>query len=321
MIPEKVQLQHYIQSDQVPGAEIFHPPSDEATWWVSHAPWLVAPAEGQPSLLSRMVGVIVVAPFTQFTLFSYELQAFLFEIFHQTRIARIGHFIFGIAVNYFLMAGLLHVTPLTGLPLPEFIGSLRGADLYAGTLMIWYALMAKHTRMYLWGILMMPMVLLLLYAAGFFPKMVEMLHLNTLSLPLWNISLGSPWLWMWVSAFMIALSHAPEPKLPPRVTESLYWKSIPEYILGTSDEQLSRGTQLFRVFRVFLQSIWGTLDELWASPRLMPYNILMLMFRFGYRSEEANRLQGYVQKALASGNPALDYVGIGGGTYLRRRSA
>lgn len=50
----------------------------------------------------------------------------------------------------------------------------------------------------------------------------------------------------------------------------------------------------------------------------MPYNFLWLMFRAGYAKPLRDRVLGHVHKALESDNPALDYVGIGGATMLRR---
>lgn len=42
----------------------------------------------------------------------------------------------------------------------------------------------------------------------------------------------------------------------------------------------------------------------------MPYSLLLLMFRAGYRPDVAARTRAYAERAMASGNPAIDFVGI-----------
>jgi hypothetical protein len=125
-----------------------------------------------------------------------------------------------------------------------------------------------------------------------------------------------PLVWALGSALVVAASHAPEPFLPPRTVEGNRWRSIREYVLESPDLSTSRW---LRALRVALFSLWGTLDELWASPRLVPYGVLLLMFRAGYRPDLSASYEEWVRRAWASKNPALDFVGIGGGAYLRER--
>ena len=84
----------------------------------------------------------------------------------------------------------------------------------------------------------------------------------------------------------------------------------------TIREFVSRGPMVPRVLRVASFVLVGWLDELWASPRLLPYNVLRLMLSMGYAPELRRELDARAREALASGNPALDYVGIGGGSFL-----
>jgi hypothetical protein len=60
----------------------------------------------------------------------------------------------------------------------------------------------------------------------------------------------------------------------------------------------------------------GAVSESWASLRLMPYGWLILMMRLGYAPERRAELYEWAERAWATGNPALDFVGTGGGTFL-----
>ena len=280
------------------GADIFVPPSGEARALVRRLGWLVAPGDGRGNLLSRMVGVVVVAPFTQFTFFSFDLQAFLYEIFHTRAVTRAGHFVFMLGVNLFLMAGLARVS----------VGAAHGLDLgtaYAALLLAWYGLLARQTGLWGLGLVMVPVVAALRLGATLFDAATGA-----------GGPLASPWLWMVVSALCVALSHCAEPLLPPRVNETRGWMPVAHYLFGAPGRRLPRRTVAVRLLRASAQVLWGTIDEWWASPRLLPYNFLMLMFRAGYRPDVSRILRGHVERAEASGNPALDYVGVGGGTFL-----
>ena len=312
------ELNRYVQPGS-PDAEVFVEPSTEAKRLVRLLGWLVAPKDGRGNLLSRAIGVMVVSPFTQFTFFSFDLQAFLYEVFHTRFQARLGHFLFMPAVNFWVMVALAQVSFFGPHPPGhefELYGP-NGATLYAVVLLVWYAAMAAVTRMWLWWLVMVPVVVGLgmganaLYNQNFILEAAERVWYAPTPLPL------NPFLWMGVSAFLIALSHLPEPLLPPRVNETRQWLSLSEYVLGPPGARHPRGRQVVRALRAVLQSVWGTLDEWWASPRLMPYGFLFLMFRAGYQPARKAALDEHVRRAVASGNPALDYVGIGGGTFLR----
>ncbi len=281
--------------------EMFLPPSVEARRLVRRLGWLVAPNEGEETILSRALGVVVVAPFTQLTFFSYDLQAFLFAVFHTRWPARFAHFAFMLAVNFFVMAGL----SAFDFGLDSVL--VNGATSYASLLLVWYGVLARLTGFWGLWLLMLPVVGGLCAGAQLFAALTSDAGV-----------VANPWLWMMVSAFLIALSHAPEPWLPPRVNETRGWMPTSHYLLGPPGRRHSPARVAVRLVRLGLQLVWGTLDELWASPRLLPYNFLMLLFRFGYRPDAARRLREHVERALASGNPALDYVGIGGGRFLRR---
>ncbi len=295
--------------------ELFAPPSGEHGWLLRHASWLVAPEDGRGPALGRFLRMAMVAPMTQLTFLSFDLQVFLYGVFHTTRTARAGHFVFQAAVTFWLLVAACAVEGLRGdVAAPDW-RSLNGSTGLAVLLLGWYLAMAWQHRLWAWFLAMVPVVgalyagANLLYATWALPAGAPGAGSTALPLAL------DPWLWMAGSAFLVALSHAPEPKLPPRTVEGERWLTFGEYLRSAE----TATPRPLRALRVGLFPLWGTLDEWWASPRLMPYGVLLVMFRFGYRPELWHRCQQQVERAWASGNPALDYVGIGGGAMLRPR--
>lgn len=280
---------------------MFVPPSREAELLLRHLPWLVSPSELPGSLPGRFLRMLLVAPFTQLTFFSFELQAFLFGVFHTTFWARAGHLIFMCAVNFFMLVGLGQV---------ELGAGIDAGLLYAIVLALWHVSVALSAGLVLWGLCAASLVgALRLLAQACIAAPAGAAHLCAIH----------PWLGLWLSAFAIALSHAPEPRLPPRAVAGPRWRGLREYVLGPASAPHPLSVRVVNGVRVGLFVLWGTLNEWWAAMRLMPYNVLWLMFRCGYAQPLRERVLGQVQRALASDNPALDYVGIGGATMLKPR--
>jgi hypothetical protein len=65
------------------------------------------------------------------------------------------------------------------------------------------------------------------------------------------------------------------------------------------------------------QAIFGAIDEIVASPRLLPVLLLELLWLSGYDPARRAAWRALSAQAIASGNPALDYIGTGGPTPLR----
>ena len=100
---------------QQPGslpARVFAPPSGEARFLLRRVPWLVSPHEGRPGLVARFLLMVMVAPMTQLTFVSFDLQAFLFLVFHRRWAALLGHGVFMTTENLFILAALRGVGPL-----------------------------------------------------------------------------------------------------------------------------------------------------------------------------------------------------------------
>ncbi|WP_330924859.1 hypothetical protein [Candidatus Sororendozoicomonas aggregata] len=292
----------YVRKQEGIQAEVFVEPSNEAKFLLRNFGWLVSPPDKRGNFLSRAIRSAMVAPFTQMTFFSFDLQAFLFQIFHQTKLARFGHFTFMMFVNMFIMAGLRGVEIAT---LSNGV-IFSGATTYAAILLIWYVAIALVTKLYGWMLISLPSVVVLYAASGAYIEWLPADHALYLN----------PWIATVISAFLIATSHILEPKLPPRAAKDFTWISVHDFILGKNGRN-STFTMARNTIKTASFLIWGTLDECWASPRLMPYNFLMLMFEAGYKPEVYDKLKARADKAMESGNPAVDYVGIGGGSFMQ----
>lgn len=286
-----------IGADQV-HTEVFVEPSDEARALLRLAPRLIDQQPEGPLSARRLLRDALVAPFTQLTFLSFDLQDFLFGVFHTTWTARMGHLVGMTLVNLFLMAGFSELT--AALP------GVDGGALYAGALLCWYAAISRDARLALWWLAMVPVV------GGLYALSQAFLVHTTGLTAAWS----SPWLLVLASALVISLSHAPEPRFPPRAGDPLAWVSVPDFVRGPAGARNPSVRVLRRALRVALYPWIGLVDELWASPRLLPYNVLHLLFAVGYAPRRAAELQDRVDRALASGNPAIDFVGIGGGVVL-----
>lgn len=277
-------------------AVVFQPPSGEATRLVRRLGWLTSPERGSSGPLARLALRFLIAPMTQLTFFSFDIQAFLFVIFHSTRTAVLGHALFMTTENLFLLAAL------RGLPLVELGGvTIDAGLLYVLFLLLWYGKVAFGARLRGWFALSVPLVAALYALAGPLGALCrEQLHLS----PLWGVL---------ASAMLVAFSHAAEPLLPPRTVDPFRWVPLREYLLA---EELTLGRRVVRLGHVLAISLIGILAESWASLRLMHYNWLLVMMRLGYAPARYAELRGWAERAWATGHPALDFVGSGGGTFL-----
>jgi hypothetical protein len=111
-----------------------------------------------------------------------------------------------------------------------------------------------------------------------------------------------------VGSLLQAASHALEP-LPPRVTRSPHWMPVGKYLLEGPG-------RVRRLGHLAAQVMFGTVDELVASPRLLPVLLLRLLWLTGHDATRRREALDLAHRAIASGNPALDYIGTGGGAPL-----
>jgi len=128
--------------------------------------------------------------------------------------------------------------------------------------------------------------------------------------------LAQPWAWRLLAGALQAGSHILEP-LPPRVTRSVHWVPPAEYLLGRPGHRNPPGTVARRAGQLAAQAVFGTVDEIVASPRLLPVLLLELLWLLGHDPQRRAAWRALSARAIASGNPALDYIGTGGPTPLR----
>lgn len=258
------------------------PPSAEARRLLQVAPWL-ARSDSRAGQVAREV---LIAPFTQLTLVSFDLQAYLFDLLHTSTIARVGHGVGMLGVVAIGLCGAAGVHP--GLAVAA-----------AAALWAWYAVIARAAGLPGWAAAMA------LGMAG--------LAALAVACPLGaTAAIGG----VAASAFVVAVSHLAEPTIPPRAGEGDRWVSVPEYAFGRPDAPVRGLERLRRIGRLIVLFPLGFANELWASPRLLPYNVLWLMMDVGYAPALRATLDARIAAATADGNPALDFVGSGGATCL-----
>jgi hypothetical protein len=280
-------------------AEIWVAPSRGQRFWLRHAPLLFAPPlhpatgdrPGWPARLARWWGIATVTPSTNVTGLSLRYQSYLNDVFHRTRLARVGHAVCMPLIVTAMLAALwpLRLGPVTA-ALPAAVG-----------LAVWWAWWAVKERDPLWGTGCLALTTVLYLASG-------------------AVARYSPVGWLvglvFVFSFLQAASHAREP-LPPRVTRSPYWVPVGEYLLGRPGHRHRTGVVLRRGGQLAAQLAFGTVDELVASPRLLPVLVLELLWWLGHDPVRRAAWKELSARAIAAGNPALDYIGTGGATPLR----
>jgi hypothetical protein len=268
-------------------ARIWVAPSRGQLFWLRHAPALFAPVPGAGGRLARWCAIATVTPSTNVTGLNLRYQAYLNNVFHRTRLARIGH----------AVCMPLIVTALLAVLCPVRLGAVNASLPAAAALAVWWACWARIERDALWGAGAVALAGLLYLLAN-------------------AATVAYPWMWLLLGSLLQAGSHILEP-LPPRVTRSLSWVPVGEYLRGPAGRRHPAGTVLRRAGQLAAQTVFGTVDELVASPRLLPVLLLELLWLFGHDPERRAAWRAQVAAAIASGNPALDYVGTGGGTPLR----
>ena len=272
-------------------AVIWVPPSRGQLFWVRCAPTLFAPARGIGRGLARWWAIATVAPSTNVTGLNLAYQSYLNHVFHRTRLARVGH---AVCMPVIVAALLALLYPVHAVPYGALV------------LAAWWACWAVKEHDAVWG--------------GCAVGLAAVLCLLALALGRLGAvepsPLAQPWAWLVFAGAVQAGSHVLEP-LPPRVTRSVYWMPPAEYLLGRVGHRHPPGTVLRRAGQLAAQAVFGTVDEIVASPRLLPVLLLEVLWQFGHHPVRRAAWRTLSARAIASGNPALDYIGTGGPTPLR----
>jgi hypothetical protein len=272
-------------------AAMWVPPSRGQLFWLRRAPVLFAPALGTGRGLARWWAIATVTPSTNVTGLNLVYQSYLNHVFHRTRLAKAGHAVCMPVIVTALLALLypVHATIPCALALAA-----------------WWAYWAVKERDLVWGSFAVTL------AAALCPLALALGRLGAVE----PSPLAQPWTWLLLAGALQAGSHILEP-LPPRVTRSVHWMPPVEYLLGRPGHRNPPGTAARRAGQLTAQALFGTVDEIVASPRLLPVLLLELLFLCGYDPARRAAWRTLSAQAIASGNPALDYVGTGGPTPLR----
>jgi hypothetical protein len=306
-------LRTYVAPRRRPSAHAarFVPPSAEERFWVERLPSLFG--RGRPGALAWLWQRVTVTPLAHVTFLNVDYQVYLNQIFHTTRVAKIGH---GVCIPLNVMLLFYGLAQFTPAELHPTAHGARPFMLNAGLallllLAIWYVALAVRVKSPLLGLLMCGWLVCLwltgntLYSLAF-----------TLEPAARHWWLPTPWylaplFWMGIVSGLQAWSHIAEPLVPPRANGTRRWLSVRSYILGEPGAPRRGLALLGRGIMVFVGSLWGTLDEWWASSKLLPFVTLEWLWRLGYRPDERARFEAHARRALASGDAALDFVGVG----------
>jgi hypothetical protein len=275
--------------------EILHPPTREMLFWNRALGRWISPRPDQENFFTRMLGVILVTPSALFANLSVSYQAYLFLLFHRSRLVRAAHALLMPLIMSAVFAGLCTID----------VAGVNAGLIALGLLLAWYVVQALANRIFLVALCMVPIT-----CGEYFLGRLWQTQAYTRPEAL------SPLLWALVLSGIATLTHIAEPDLPPRVTRTAQWVPFWQFLLGTRQQRLAFPVAAFRFVLIGLQIVWGTLDELLAAPRLLPIIILMYLWKLGFYREQCAKLTGLVQTATKRGNPALDYIGTGGGAFL-----
>jgi hypothetical protein len=299
----------YLQQIDGIEAQIWVEPSRGQLFWLRHAPLLFGPPPDAASRLARWCGIITVTPSTNVTVLNLRYQSYLNNVFHRTRLARVGHAICMPVIVAAMLAALCPLRLGATAALPGLSLPINASLPAAVGLAAWWAGWAVKERDALWGACCVALagVLYALANTAYQLRPPAILGLALASAPV---------VWMLLGSLLQAGSHVLEP-LPPRVTRSPHWVPVGEYLLGTPGHRHPAGHVLRRAGQLAAQAVFGTFDELVASPRLLPVLLLELLWLTGHAPDRRAAWKAMAARAIASGNPALDYIGVGGPTPLR----
>lgn len=243
--------------------------------------------------MTRSLNHVVVTPMAHVTLVNLDYQIYLNQILHTSAGAWLGHVVcipINVALLFYALA--YHDHGSAGLVLLGLLGA-------------WYLAMAVKLRDRLWAVVALGL-LALTWAAG---SSCASLVVEHYGLAPWYLR-PLPLIAMVSTAQ--AYTHLFEEQVPPRANFEQRWLPVREFLWGTGSE-LSLGRKLLRLAWTPLGGLWGAFDEWWASAKLMPIYALELLWALGYRRDQREMFRRAALEALASGDPALDWVGVGGG--------
>jgi hypothetical protein len=300
-MPMDESLGRYLRRVDGLDAQIWVAPSRGHLFWLRHAPTLFGPPPDRGNRLARWWGIATVTPGTNVTILNLPYQAYLNMVFHRTWLARLGHAVCMPVIVTALLAVWCPLRLGSAPALPGLAVPVNASLPAAAVLAAWWLTWAVKERDARWG------VACLVLAAGLYAAANVAFALR---------AGAQPAVWALAGSLLQAASHALEP-LPPRVTRSTRWIGVGEYLRGAPGARHRPRAVLRRTGHLAAQVGFGTLDELVASPRLLPVLLLHLLWLAGHGGSRRAELTALARRAIASGNAALDYIGTGGATALR----
>ena len=262
----------------------------EERQWRRRLPRLFAPSS-RPGPLVRLIEHVVVTPMAHVTLGNLDYQIYLNQVLHTSGGAWLGHIVcipLNVALLFYALA--VWVSPLASLALLALLGT-------------WYLSMAIKLRSPAWALVSLATITGLCALA---------LSASTSSLA--SAWYGNPLLLIVAVSSLQAYTHLFEANVPPRANFERHWLPLQEFLWGDRSQPLRR--RLAKLAWTPIGGIWGTLDEWWASSKLLPIYLLELLWLVGYRPEQRELFRARSLEILATGDPALDWVGSGGGASV-----
>lgn len=313
-----------VDSRESEAATLIHPIGRAQRFWMRLAPSLFAPRDGRGGAFTRAIGMVLVVPLTILTPLSLTYQAYLNRIFHRSITARVGHSALIPVTTWLVMlacASLVGPRPVTHDLGVENLFMLNGAAIVAAFLAVYYAAWAAIERDAVWGVTLVALVFGMWIGAN---AQFTLTHADDPNAPFyaaWRTP-HNPWMWMAITSLGQALSHIREPDLPPRLNGTNDWVPLRAYFLGPlakSDHPATKQPCVGRCARMISHFFFGPIDEWIASPRLLPVYVLEGLWCLGHRRERRAAIHALADASLERGNPALDYIGTGGGRFLPSR--
>lgn len=299
-----------------------------------------------PSFATKFLQYFLVTPLAHFSNGSFEFQIYLYHVFHTTKLARIVHTIclplmtlacvtvfaqfkfylvkdpsfygYSSSTNTAnqIQPQQSHVSSLSSSnssnnSTPPLLLEWNGAYLVAFLLSLWYCLTALINKVPALMFALIP----LLFGLAHIGAIIQTITAYPPALSTWYAPaplLYNPLVWIPLLGLALSCSHLKEPLIPPPFSGSTSWIPIEQYYNGPSDRPYTKMEMLWKLIITIPYFPGAVFDEFWAGWRLLPIAVLEIFVFFGYVPEVYSRAKHYAEKALATGNPALNFIGTGG---------
>jgi hypothetical protein len=263
---------------------MLEPPTAEMRFWARAMNPLLA-AHERGGWGGRVVATALVTPLAHVANMSFDFQLYLYGVFHRSRFAKVVHRVSMPAIVLSMLACAAQLHPM-------------GAWVAAAAFATCYVAHAALNAAMLLGLVMVSITGLLAWLATAWA-----------SAPLswW----AQPAVCMLVLSAAETLSHIAEPDVPPRASGTPDWVPLGRFYAGDGERPTTKSF-LARLPRSVFMFFAGVGNELTSSWRLLPVDVMHAMWALGYQPARRERVGKLRERALASGNPAIDAVGIGG---------